>query len=334
MARSRDGLGESCSRCPSTERQSTGPAGEISPCDHGTDTPRREGPANDLGPGRNRPRHRRRPRILVVPRVAGVKCYRCASWPCSCSDGITIIHGDCRDVLPGVEADLVFTSPPYLNQRNYELDSFDWHKVVPPALASIKDKGQTQILVNLGQIHTNGEVDPYWLDLVATMRCADWRWFGMYVWHQGEGLPGDWCGRFAPSHELVFHFNRKAASLAKTAKASSAGRKYTTGLRRPDGSVRSMTHRSRPVAPWKVEGSVMRVEREKVHNIPHPARFPLGFANRMLAPFPGAVCDPFAGSGTTLRAAKDLGRKAIGIEIEEKYCEIAARRLSQEVLPL
>ncbi len=65
----------------------------------------------------------------------------------------------------------------------------------------------------------------------------------------------------------------------------------------------------------------------------HPAPFPLSLPLRaMETTTPGPVIDPFAGTGTTLRAAKELGRPAIGIEIEERYCEIAAKRLSQEVL--
>jgi DNA modification methylase len=65
----------------------------------------------------------------------------------------------------------------------------------------------------------------------------------------------------------------------------------------------------------------------------HPASFPIELARLALRTTDAElILDPFMGSGTTLRAAKDLGRKAIGIEIEERYCEIAAKRMGQEVL--
>ena len=69
----------------------------------------------------------------------------------------------------------------------------------------------------------------------------------------------------------------------------------------------------------------------------HPTQKPVDIIKPLLeysCPPDGVVLDPFMGSGTTLRAAKDLCRKAIGIEIQEKYCRIAVERLRQEVLKL
>ena len=76
-------------------------------------------------------------------------------------------------------------------------------------------------------------------------------------------------------------------------------------------------------------------EEHQETNNPHPAPFPIGLPARAIeTTAPALTLDPFMGSGTVLRSAKNAGRRAIGIEIEERYCEIAAKRLAQEALPL
>lgn len=77
----------------------------------------------------------------------------------------------------------------------------------------------------------------------------------------------------------------------------------------------------------------MKSGREASHRRVHPTQKPVELMTRILSSVPeGVVLDPYMGSGTTLRAAKDLGRKAIGIEISEAYAEVAVKRLAQGVL--
>lgn len=80
---------------------------------------------------------------------------------------------------------------------------------------------------------------------------------------------------------------------------------------------------------------VLHFDRVPPTSLDHPTEKPVGVLRKLIGDNEGnPILDPFCGSGTTLRAAKDLGRKAIGIEIEEKYCEIAARRMAQTVMAL
>ncbi len=89
-------------------------------------------------------------------------------------------------------------------------------------------------------------------------------------------------------------------------------------------------------AGWNIANDLLRLPDAANHTPEaggHPCPKPLRLFRWLInGHAAGTIVDPFMGSGTTLRAAKDLGRKAIGIEIEERYCEIAANRLRQEVL--
>lgn len=252
-------------------------------------------------------------------------------------DGVAIYHGNSIEIAPQLDpVDLVVTSPPYAEQRQYGMKkgAFRWDHVVPRALAAIPLSVDGQMLVNLGLVHRNGEVVCYWEPMIQTLRAFGYRLFGWYVWDQLDGMTGDWQGRFAPSHEWVFHFNRQAVRPNKTVPCRTFGKRTVGGtFRTADGSTKPMTQAGRAVQEFKIPDSVIRTHREMARNIGgHPAPYPTQFASLMLSAFEGVVLDPFMGGGTTLVAAADAGRRAIGIDIDERYCEIAANRLRSRMV--
>jgi site-specific DNA-methyltransferase (adenine-specific) len=195
-------------------------------------------------------------------------------------DAVTIYHGDCRDVLPGLTADSVFADPPY------GAGKAGWDDAVPdgwihllPAVAPVAaiTPGQRNVLSlppRIGDLFYRWTLAPVIAN--ATVR--------------GDLGFGNWIP--------VLLYTREGVSLY--------GPRQDT-----------KTFSIRGVMP------------------DHPSPKPIGVMRWVLSCLPGAsVVDPFCGSGSTLRAAKDIGRRAIGIEIEERYCEIAARRCAQEVLDL
>jgi len=248
------------------------------------------------------------------------------------AEGVTLYLGDSREILPTLSGiDCVVTSPPYGQQRDYGSKINDWRSVVG-CLAETPDNAATQVLVNLGMIHRDGSVIPYWQDLIDDMKTASWRHFGWYVWDQLSGMAGDWNGRLAPSFEFILHFNRVARQVNKT-KPTLGGKQHGPGLKAANGVAAAKSHDGKPVNPLKIPDSVIRVVREQSGGwlAEHPARFPVAFARELIAPFSDQgdlVVDPFMGSGTTGEAAVKLGRQFVGIEIEPKYFDIACKRIS------
>jgi site-specific DNA-methyltransferase (adenine-specific) len=210
-------------------------------------------------------------------------------------DAVTIYHGDCRDVLVWLDADVLVTDPPYgtelvgddvsygrrQNRRHGRTD------VAPGAIANDATTDvRDQILALWGDRPACVFGSPRRPD--PPMAIAD-----RLVWDKKR--PGMNGGPWRYRHESIY---------------------VTAGFVRTSDSAVSI------IEAWPDQA-------QHIHAKPHTLMLRLVGA----AP-PGVIVDPFMGSGSTLVAAKELGRKAIGIEVDERYCEIAARRMAQEVLPL
>ncbi|KKN38043.1 hypothetical protein LCGC14_0757550 [marine sediment metagenome] len=211
---------------------------------------------------------------------------------------VTIYHGDCRDILPHLpQVDLVLTDPPYmLPHVQFRPEMREQTRTWGNfSVAQMAFQGYLELLRPLGAAEMYWFLDEVSYPVLFPSLYAHSYSVKLLVWDKGRiGMGGKWRRQF----ELIAH-------LASAPNASKSGRSDI--LREP------------PEA-----------------NKEHPFQKPVALVAALLKASPEAICilDPFMGSGTTLRAAKDLGRKAIGIEIEERYCEIAAKRMSQSVMPL
>lgn len=215
--------------------------------------------------------------------------------------GISIFHGDCREILPFVTADALITDPPYgvsLGQHGGANEKRPGH-MKKAAYASYDDTDDNFTEVVLPGICAALALTRRGLVFMSMRHLQElppWNWLGCVFNPAGAGR-SNWG--FTTHHLCALY--GQAPSLKDGCRATGI---ISTQLAEQNG-----------------------------HNCPKPYEW-MTWAVQ-LASLPGeTVLDPFCGSGTTLEAAKRLRRKAIGIEIEERYCEIAARRLSQEVLPL
>lgn len=248
-----------------------------------------------------------------------------------CGDSTCVT--DVERLMDGERFDLCVTSPPYSDQREYEIGSFDWLELMNGVWLNIIGFAteQAHILINLGPSHKDRKVNRYWDPWLDYAEETGWPLFGWYVWDKGYGLCGNWNGRLAPSHEFLFHFNIEcdAANKWLKTKTEKKAKKRTFTFRLRDGTVKRASSPDKCGQSTKIPDSVIRILREVHNTTNHPAVYCVELPAFIMQTWTheNDLCfEPFSGSGTTIIAAEQLNRVCYAMEISERYCDVAVAR--------
>lgn len=211
--------------------------------------------------------------------------------------GITIYHGDCREILPELGAfDLELTDPPYGTGYQYQ----SRHRT---------GRGGPKRWSGNSFGAIDGDAEPFDPSHLLGVAPAIILWGAN---HYASKLP---------DNALWFVWDRKAGRAPDT-NITDAELAWVSG------------HRFKTVRMFRHMWAGLQRDSEIAEGSLHPTQKPVALMSWCLGFFPDArtVVDPYMGSGPVARACKDAGRRYVGIELVERYCEIAVRRLAQEVL--
>lgn len=257
--------------------------------------------------------------------------------------------GDCERELkkiPDNSVDLIFTSPPYADQRKNTYGGIQTDKYVEWFLPISKEllrvlKPTGTFILNIKEKVVNGERSTYVLELIIEMRKQGWLWTEEFIWHKKNSYPGKWPNRFRDSWERHIQFNKeKKFSMYQEEVMVPVGDWAKTRLKRL--STTDKTRDESKVGSGFGKNISNWLDREKAYptnvihlatecnNKKHSAAFPEGLPQWFIKLFTkegDTVLDPFMGSGTTNVIASRMRRNSIGIEIIEEYYKIVEKEL-------
>jgi site-specific DNA-methyltransferase (adenine-specific) len=257
--------------------------------------------------------------------------------------------GDCKDVLkqlPAQSVDLIFTSPPYADQRKGTYGGIhpehyvEWFLPITEQLLRVLKPTGTFIL-NIKEKVVEGERSTYVMELILAMRKQGWLWTEEFIWHKKNSYPGKWPNRFRDSWERLLQFNKqKHFQMYQEAVMVPMGDWAKSRLKNLSDTDKTRDNSKvgsgfgKKISNWldrdmAYPTNVLHLATEcsnKNHSAAFPEELPEWFI-KLFTQEGDTVLDPFMGSGTTNQVAQRMRRHSVGIDIVPEYYEMVKKQI-------